>query len=162
MIRRPPRSTLFPYTTLFRSYDQPVVGSGNRDEFGVMSDRLEALRLSGVEAERMAADQIAGKDADLKRATTVDAECRQFETSISDMLNAVDAAGTRMTTMANAMAATAQQTAGQSTAAAQASELASSNVKTVAAAAEELASSITEIGSQVGQAGKAAGHPGNR
>src|SRR5437016_12074803 len=24
MIRRPPRSTLFPYTTLFRSYDMPV------------------------------------------------------------------------------------------------------------------------------------------
>src|SRR3712207_9409400 len=27
MIRRPPRSTLFPYTTLFRS-DQPIVGEG--------------------------------------------------------------------------------------------------------------------------------------
>src|SRR5260221_3510126 len=24
MIRRPPRSTLFPYTTLFRSYDRPI------------------------------------------------------------------------------------------------------------------------------------------
>ena len=53
-----------------------------------MSDRLEALRLSGVEAERMAAEQISVKDADLKRATMVEAECRQFETSISDMLNA--------------------------------------------------------------------------
>src|SRR2546430_6762167 len=28
MIRRPPRSTLFPYTTLFRS--QPLVGDGSR------------------------------------------------------------------------------------------------------------------------------------
>ncbi len=141
-----------------RQYDQPVAGSRNRDEFGVMSDRLEALRLSGVEAQRMAAEQIAVKDADLKRATMVEAECRKFETSISDMLNAVDAAGTKMTTMANTMAATAQQTAGQSTAAAEASQLASSNVKTVAAAADELASSITEIGSQVGQAAKAAGN----
>src|SRR4051794_41698279 len=26
MIRRPPRSTLFPYTTLFRSTDRPAVG----------------------------------------------------------------------------------------------------------------------------------------
>src|SRR3712207_6933725 len=25
MIRRPPRSTLFPYTTLFRSFDQPAL-----------------------------------------------------------------------------------------------------------------------------------------
>src|SRR5256885_9028933 len=28
MIRRPPRSTLFPYTTLFRSVELPVVVSG--------------------------------------------------------------------------------------------------------------------------------------
>src|SRR5690554_7031345 len=31
MIRRPPRSTLFPYTTLFRSYDQEVVCYYGRD-----------------------------------------------------------------------------------------------------------------------------------
>src|SRR2546426_8761028 len=30
MIRRPPRSTLFPYTTLFRSYDLPARGKGER------------------------------------------------------------------------------------------------------------------------------------
>src|SRR5260370_6376009 len=36
MIRRPPRSTLFPYTTLFRSQDQAVVAakSGNNDRPG--------------------------------------------------------------------------------------------------------------------------------
>src|SRR2546430_11390117 len=28
MIRRPPRSTLFPYTTLFRSFEQVVAGVG--------------------------------------------------------------------------------------------------------------------------------------
>src|SRR3712207_7909228 len=31
MIRRPPRSTLFPYTTLFRSLDAEVRGSVRRD-----------------------------------------------------------------------------------------------------------------------------------
>src|SRR5436309_9971898 len=30
MIRRPPRSTLFPYTTLFRSKSLPVVDDGHR------------------------------------------------------------------------------------------------------------------------------------
>ncbi len=140
-----------------RQYDEPVAQSRNHDEFGLMSERLEALRLSGIEAERLAAEQIAGKDADVKRAAAVQAECREFEASISHMLDAVDAAGTQMTTMANAMAATAQQTAGQSTAAAAASEVASSNVNNVAAAAEEMARSISEIGRQVGQAAKAAG-----
>src|SRR5438874_3021257 len=30
MIRRPPRSTLFPYTTLFRSLELRTLGDGNR------------------------------------------------------------------------------------------------------------------------------------
>src|SRR2546422_2286952 len=30
MIRRPPRSTLFPYTTLFRSHDAALGGGGRR------------------------------------------------------------------------------------------------------------------------------------
>src|SRR2546430_10740499 len=32
MIRRPPRSTLFPYTTLFRSFADPAEVSGTHDE----------------------------------------------------------------------------------------------------------------------------------
>src|SRR5689334_23998880 len=47
MIRRPPRSTLFPYTTLFRSIDRVIVeartnldGQWNRDR---LSDRFENL-----------------------------------------------------------------------------------------------------------------------
>src|SRR3712207_8209868 len=36
MIRRPPRSTLFPYTTLFRSVLPEVVG-------GVLQDRVDAV-----------------------------------------------------------------------------------------------------------------------
>src|SRR5437588_6561545 len=51
MIRRPPRSTLFPYTTLFRSgidheggFASPVeVGEGGIDPF---EDRVEVLRLA--------------------------------------------------------------------------------------------------------------------
>src|SRR5206468_10674935 len=33
ILRRPPRSTLFPYTTLFRSLGRSTGGSGRRDEF---------------------------------------------------------------------------------------------------------------------------------
>src|SRR2546421_5251683 len=43
MIRRPPRSTLFPYTTLFRS---PVPGGGSPDMGNVTADGRE-LWLSG-------------------------------------------------------------------------------------------------------------------
>src|SRR3989442_9900728 len=36
MIRRPPRSTLFPYTTLFRSEDQARAADEERIEHGVL------------------------------------------------------------------------------------------------------------------------------
>src|SRR5438093_10008729 len=45
MIRRPPRSTLFPYTTLFRS---PVVGEHSRED---LDRRLEFLRDDVVRPE---------------------------------------------------------------------------------------------------------------
>src|SRR2546425_5877401 len=46
MIRRPPRSTLFPYTTLFRSNEPPnearkgraIVGSAGKDERDIAGD----------------------------------------------------------------------------------------------------------------------------
>src|SRR2546425_11346946 len=49
MIRRPPRSTLFPYTTLFRSHDEGRRGGegqdGQQDEpgTGVIDQRLASL-----------------------------------------------------------------------------------------------------------------------
>src|SRR2546429_6623769 len=48
MIRRPPRSTLFPYTTLFRS----VYVADVRQDDGRW--RVECLRLTGLAADRAA------------------------------------------------------------------------------------------------------------
>src|SRR2546427_9423637 len=45
MIRRPPRSTLFPYTTLFRSFAVPVQVEGRkwgRIRVGLSKQRMEA------------------------------------------------------------------------------------------------------------------------
>src|SRR3712207_7134378 len=38
MIRRPPRSTLFPYTTLFRSRPQPARAAADRRDAGAVAD----------------------------------------------------------------------------------------------------------------------------
>src|SRR3712207_7939872 len=40
MIRRPPRSTLFPYTTLFRSHVDAAPGSPVSEQFKLMERRL--------------------------------------------------------------------------------------------------------------------------
>src|SRR5690242_21281461 len=43
MIRRPPRSTLFPYTTLFRSHDGvDQIGAGRHERFVVAWDKFNA------------------------------------------------------------------------------------------------------------------------
>src|SRR5258708_29855675 len=49
MIRRPPRSTLFPYTTLFRSLEQVTPGA-HQGELGVIPARREGphQRLHGL------------------------------------------------------------------------------------------------------------------
>src|SRR5438552_18226408 len=43
MIRRPPRSTLFPYTTLFRSGDLRVVGRDREVDVGAVADSALAV-----------------------------------------------------------------------------------------------------------------------
>src|SRR3712207_8968362 len=47
MIRRPPRSTLFPYTTLFRSFESFFGGAG--DPFGGVFGGPRAARAVGVQ-----------------------------------------------------------------------------------------------------------------
>src|SRR2546428_12871632 len=56
MIRRPPRSTLFPYTTLFRSLAQPG------DSVATWMDRIEQRKREVDEHFRAFLDS-AGKDA---------------------------------------------------------------------------------------------------
>src|SRR2546426_5928520 len=56
MIRRPPRSTLFPYTTLFRSLVTEL------------ARRLDALEAGAREVERRAPDRLATELARLKKA----------------------------------------------------------------------------------------------
>src|SRR3712207_6971821 len=55
MIRRPPRSTLFPYTTLFRSDDRQVQ-PGLLERLGVEQLVLDADHLRAGAAEHPAAD----------------------------------------------------------------------------------------------------------
>src|SRR3712207_8519410 len=52
MIRRPPRSTLFPYTTLFRSVEGEALaarGARGHDRVPAAAERLPRLRLVPVE-----------------------------------------------------------------------------------------------------------------
>src|SRR3712207_9123423 len=76
MIRRPPRSTLFPYTTLFRSLtgggvDQPALGVRDGEADRALGDRSRghARRLGaevggGVRARRQPRHPVTARDRD--------------------------------------------------------------------------------------------------
>src|SRR3712207_9016220 len=53
MIRRPPRSTLFPYTTLFRSIISPL--SVNHEEMGVIYIIEDKDKMIDIDEEMMSA-----------------------------------------------------------------------------------------------------------
>src|SRR3712207_7917501 len=66
MIRRPPRSTLFPYTTLFRSAPSARVERDRAPRARVRAARFRALRRPGQRAQRRVLDtrhRVAGAHA---------------------------------------------------------------------------------------------------
>src|SRR2546427_5298243 len=70
MIRRPPRSTLFPYTTLFRSRRTPPRGSARRGGAGAAARWGHGLvRVGGgaPPARRRAPDEHAARDRESTR-----------------------------------------------------------------------------------------------
>src|SRR3712207_7246040 len=68
MIRRPPRSTLFPYTTLFRSRRQAPrrLRRRDRDRRTQEEGRMSATQTNGKAAAKPAASQIQGRVEDRK------------------------------------------------------------------------------------------------
>jgi methyl-accepting chemotaxis protein len=126
-----------------------IPAHGRKDEVGAMSDAVEVFKENAIEAERLAAEQEASREAQMKRAATIETLTRDFDLKISQVLNVVTGACTEMDATAQTLSATAEQTNQQATTVAAATEQASASVQTVATAAEELSASIGEIGRQV-------------
>src|SRR2546430_10253012 len=65
MIRRPPRSTLFPYTTLFRSHGKPEALDDAVDLLGRGALFQQEFRLGAVELQHPVADEADRKSTRL-------------------------------------------------------------------------------------------------
>jgi methyl-accepting chemotaxis protein len=131
-----------------KTVDIPYVGRS--DEVGdnaraaqTFKDNL--LRMEQLEAEQKAAEERAAaqRKAELHQMAT------DFETAVGGIVEAVASATTQLEAAAGTLTQTAETTQELSTNVASASEEASANVQTVAAASEELASSVNEISRQV-------------
>jgi methyl-accepting chemotaxis protein len=102
--------------------------------------------------ERRTADRqrIAMKDQEARRAT-VEAALASFRERVESVLSVVTNGVSAMRDTANGLFGSSEQTSQRTSAAVDASNEASANVETAAAAASELTSSIGEIGAQLGR-----------
>ncbi|PIK71583.1 chemotaxis protein, partial [Methylobacterium frigidaeris] len=129
--------------------DLAVPEAGRRDEVGAMARAVLVFRDNAIERERLRGESEAEELRRMRRAASLNELIQGFETAITGVIATVAAASGELRGTAQAMTATATQTAAQSTAVAAAAEEAASNVETVAVAAEELGASVAEIGRQV-------------
>src|SRR3712207_8629253 len=75
MIRRPPRSTLFPYTTLFRSGDLLVVITGEEAIGEQLVDLLDVVQFL---VERQVPGQLVAPIGDRSEEHTSELQSRQY------------------------------------------------------------------------------------
>ncbi|MGF3024879.1 methyl-accepting chemotaxis protein [Methylobacterium aquaticum] len=132
--------------------DAEIAGAGRRDEVGQIASAVVSLRdgLRSRALEELARDAAARQESETRRRQAMDEIARGFEQAIGGIVGRVSSSANRLQATAQAMTATATETASQSATVAAAAEEAASNVHTVAAAAEELGASVQEIGRQVG------------
>jgi methyl-accepting chemotaxis protein len=132
-----------------RDYGVVISGSERKDEVGTMAKAVQVFKDNMERADHLAAEQEKERLAREQRAARLETLTKNFDSSITALLQSVSSAATELQATASSMSATAEQTTRQATTVAVAAEQASANVQTVAAASEELASSIQEIGRQV-------------
>ncbi len=124
------------------------------DEIGEMARAVEVLRESVVVRLGLERSTRADRERERMRRMHVETAVADFRRTITDTLGAVDGETTAMRDSAATLTMVAGSAASEAASAERASNGASGNVQTVAAASEELAASIREI---AGQAHRASG-----
>lgn len=119
------------------------------DEIGAMARAVLVFRDNAIERQRLEREQAAEQERRNRRAILLDSLIGGFESTVGGSLATINDAASNLQLTAQAMTASATQTASQSNSVAAAAQQASGNVQTVAAAAEELGTSVEEIGRQV-------------
>ena len=123
-----------------------------KDEIGDMIKAVAIFRKNAIARTELESAQQKDLEVQAKRSEHLRALIGSFESSIGEVVTAIDSASDQMSQTAAMLTGIAGDTRGQTQSAATASTQASGNVQTVASAAEELATSISEIGQQLSRA----------
>src|SRR2546430_4230305 len=89
MIRRPPRSTLFPYTTLFRSNDDHKEADEAARELASLRKQLDMIRNEITQAMNARAIAVQARDKANAEADSLDRKSTRLNSSHSQISYAV-------------------------------------------------------------------------
>jgi methyl-accepting chemotaxis protein len=123
--------------------------TNKHDEIGAMANAMAICRDGLMQRRLLAAANAAEQVERVVRAAAIDVMTRDFNQSLSGMVETVSNAVMDLEATASLMTANSQQATEQATTVAAATENAAANVQTVAGAAERLSASIDEIAGQV-------------
>ena len=126
-----------------------VPHASSKDEVGDIVQALEIFKANAVERAAMLAREAQEAEQQVQRARRMATLTSDFEQTISGLLTAVNGSVTALGGTARSLDNSANQTSRQAEAAAEATQAASRNADSVAAATEELNRSIVAIAEQV-------------
>jgi methyl-accepting chemotaxis protein len=135
--------------------DLDVPYGGRADEIGEIAAAVEVLRLGVQERLRLEDEQRQSFEQRSAREQRLKALSEAFREAATRMQGTVDQQMTALKATAEGLSAISSDTRQRAVGMREKSGSASSNVRSVAAAAEELSSSIQEIGSQIRQSTQA-------
>ncbi len=130
-------------------FDIVVEAKGRRDEIGAIAGAIDQFRQSLIDASERRASNDREAAEERERHRHQHELIQSFRSSVSQLLKGVDGRVADLAVTAQDMVAIAAQTAGQSSAVAEAAAHTSINVTSVASTAEELGASVREINRQV-------------
>jgi methyl-accepting chemotaxis protein len=142
--------------------DIKVPETDRGDEMGDIAKASLVFQEGMIKARDLAAAQAAAQQEQIERGKRMNIAVADFDKIVSEVVAAVNAAATELQATAQTLAATAEETAQQSSVVAAASEEMSQNVQTVASATEELSASISEISGQVSESTRIVGDAVNQ
>ncbi|HLZ04816.1 MAG TPA: HAMP domain-containing methyl-accepting chemotaxis protein [Bradyrhizobium sp.] len=140
------------------NFDVVLPGLGRKDELGEMAGAVEEFKMQAVaKAERDAAAQDAqNREASAARRVELIRFADDFETAVGSIVSNVSASAVHLEQAAGTLTRTAETTQGLSSHVAGASEVASTNIQSVASATEELSVSVDAIGKQMRESNRIA------
>jgi methyl-accepting chemotaxis protein len=145
-------------TTLARGdLDVAVADARLKDEIGAMARALLVFKNNELAARRLAVERGLDQGAQLAQARHVAELCAAHETSVADLLEALDRAAAEMHATSEDLIATVARTAGLATGAAAAAYQASGSVRTVAASVVQVSRSAIDTHAKAVRSAEIAG-----